>query len=177
MAGDTSEGHSGVSFGDGSGDRQECAVGRVSTWAVVRLDVLGDEVVAQSIMTGVVSGWFPTVPRAELEALLWHLRTSLAPATYVGDCKYVIDGAKEGVPERLVSSRSFNADLWRKVAEQLEHHGQADHKVQKTKTHRSKQAATDSMDDPVLCWVGNDTADREAKRRAQQEREEKRRSE
>jgi hypothetical protein len=123
-----------------------------------------------------VSGWFPTVPRSELEALLWHLTFSLAPATYVGDCKYVIDGVRDGVPDKLTNSRSFNADLWRKVAAKLEDHGNDGHKFLKTKAHRSRQEAAQSDDDPIWCWLGNDAADREAKRRAQQEQVEKRRS-
>ena len=70
VTGDTSSGHSGVGFGDGSGDRKERVVGRVATWTVVRLDACEENGDAQWVLICVVSGWFPTVPQAELEAWL-----------------------------------------------------------------------------------------------------------
>jgi hypothetical protein len=121
--GDLSFGHVGVTFGDGSGERQDCRASRVATWAVARLEETGVDDAVRSTARGVVGGWFPTGPRAELEAYIWHLRASLAPAQYVGDCKYVIDGAEAGVPERLTGARSFNADLWRQAATLLAEHG------------------------------------------------------
>ena len=92
-------------------------VGRVATWAVVSPGAYEEDRDGQSVLAGAVSGgWFPTAPRVELEALLWHLRTSLAPATYVGNCKNVMDGVRAFVPAGSVSSRSFYADLWRQIA-------------------------------------------------------------
>jgi hypothetical protein len=163
QVGDLSYGHTGTSFGDGSGLRQDQSELRVATWAVVRLcDPDPDSNVASAV-SGNVGGWFPTVPRAELSALIWHLRSALAPATYVGDCKSVIDGILHGVSSRLTGARGLHADLWREAARLLKDHGCA-LSFDKTKAHRSRQAAEESVDDPAWYWAGNGAADHHAKK-------------
>jgi hypothetical protein len=166
VIGDASWGHAGCSFGDGSGEHQDCKASRAATGAVVRT---GTDGTVRSCVQGVVAGWFPTVPRAELEAYLWHLQSSLAPATYIGDCKHVIDGAQAGVPERLTGARSMNADLWRQAAALLADHGPDAQRHLKTKAHRSRSAARASVEDPEWCWVGNAAVDEAAKRHLRNE--------
>ena len=115
-----------------------------------------------SRVRGLVSGWFTTVPRAELTALVWHLRSATAPATYVGDCKEVVRGALAGLPETLTDSRSLHADLWRRVKDLIGERGGGLSYV-KTKAHRSRAEAECSTDDPLENWLGNDAADSYAK--------------
>ena len=156
--GDISVGHAGLSFGDGSGQHQSESETAVAAWAVVRMD--GSSCCSE--VRGVADGWFPTVPRAELSALVWHLRLALCPATYVGDCANVIRGALMGVTEALTSARSLHADLWRQVAWLLSDHGPGLSFV-KTKAHRSRAEAERSADDPLQNWRGNQAADAHAK--------------
>ena len=157
--GDLSAGHTGITFGDGSGERQSEVDSRLATWAIVRLT--GDGHV-HSRLRGRVGGWFPTVPRAELTALVWHLRLSLIQATYVGDCAEVIRGAQSGVSAAYTSLRSFHADLWKQVAILMNDHGPGLSFV-KTKAHRSRSEAAQSEDDPLFYWQGNHSADEHCK--------------
>ena len=149
-----------MSFGDGSGERRNEVDLAIDTWSVVRL--AGNQYDVPSKVRGQVGGWFPTVPRAELSALLWHLQPALCPATYVGDCAEFIRGATQQVPAFLKSSRSIHADLWKRVAWLIEDHGDG-LAFLKTKAHRSRDAAARSEDDPLAFWLGNDAADKHAK--------------
>ena len=58
-------GHSGASFGDGSGIQHEETDLTVATWAVVRMGKSDNGAAVVSALRGQVGGWFPTVPRAE----------------------------------------------------------------------------------------------------------------
>ena len=158
LEGDISFGHDGISFGDGSGKQQHEIESAVATWAVVRK--AGDLEVSR--VRGRVDGWFATVPRAELTALVWHLRSASSPATYIGDCKEVIRGVAAGAPAALTSSKSLHADLWRLVGQLLHDHG-VGLSFTKTKAHRSQAEAVRSIDDPVDNWMGNQAADAYAK--------------
>ena len=156
--GDASVGHTGTSYGDSSGYHQQELELAVATWAVVRM--IGEQAVSR--VRSQVSGWFPTVPRAELTALAWHLQSALAPATYVGDCKEVIRGARARVPEALTNSRSLHADLWRQVKQLIDGRCEGLCFV-KTKAHRSRAEAERNQEDPIENWLGNDAADSYAK--------------
>ena len=94
-------------------------------------------------------------------AYVMHLRTILA--RYIGDCLAVINGAKDGVDDKLCSSRSLHADLWREIRRLLKDHGEGQ-TVQKTEAHRSRAQAERSSDDPIQWWMGNRSADLQAKR-------------
>lgn len=107
---------------------------RAATWAVFRLSADGT---VRSSVQGVVSGWFPTVPRAELEAYTWHLQLPPATATYLGNCMHVINGAQAEAPARLTGAKSTNADLWRQTASLLAERGLGAQSHRKTKAHRS----------------------------------------
>ncbi len=152
----------GFLYGDGSGyfqDRREC---RVATFAIVRM-ALGaeDEQAVESRVTGNIGGWFPTVPRGELRALIEFMRHG-GSARYVGDCSYVINGAEGGVSQRLKSSTSSDADLWRRLDELAADHG-APPTVRKTRAHRSRSDAAADDQDGLEHWIGNRAADRAAK--------------
>ena len=149
----------GDSFGDGSGAHQQNKEDRIATWAVVRQNEHGKIL---SCIRGNVTGWFPTVLRSELIALIMHLKTSVIPARYIGDCLTVINGAKGGVNDRLCSSKSLHADLWRQIRNLMNDHGEGQ-TIQKTKAHRSRVQAENSTDDPVSWWMGNRNADMQAK--------------
>ena len=149
----------GDSFGDGSGVNQQAKEARTATWAVIRQD---DQGKVLSSIRGNVTGWFPTVLRSELMALVMHLKTSVIPARYIGDCLTVINGAKERVDDKLCSSRSLHADLWREVRFLTRDHGEGQ-TVQKTAAHRSRVQAENSSDDPISWWMGNRSADTYAK--------------
>ena len=77
--------------------------------------------------------------------------------------KSVIDGILHGVPARLTGARRLHADLWREAARLLKDHGCA-LTFDKTKAHRSRQAAEESVDDPAWYWAGNGAADHHAKK-------------
>ena len=99
---------SGGSFGDGSGKHQEIRETRCATWAVARR--IGHRL-AENCIRGNVDGWFPTVPRGELLAYVYHLKASMVLARYIGDCSGVIKGVAEGNYGYLCSSKSLHADL------------------------------------------------------------------
>ncbi len=142
------------SFGDGSGYRQRLRRGRVATWAVTRIDEAGTAVES---LRGVVDGYFSTVPRGEIKALIAHLRHAGPAAVYVGDCQHVLDAARHGVPPRLLAARSANPDLWAEVDRLLRDHG-APMELVKVKAHASREAALAYGTSP-LDWMGNIAAD------------------
>ncbi len=159
-----SQGDGSDMFGDGSGYHQNDVRSAVSTWAVVRLRTAdcgsGEEVVERA--RGLVHGWFPTVPRAELTAVAFALRHAPPEGRYIGDCSHVIDGASNQVPLHLRSSTSFNADIWREIHTAIMDIGDGI-SFKKTKAHRSREAASGSTDDGVWFWRGNFEADQYCK--------------
>ncbi len=108
-----------------------------------------------------VPGFFPTVPRAELTALLQHLLHAGLGAEYGGDCEHVLDAARDGVSPYHVSSRCLSADLWIKVRQALRDHGSAMPMV-KIKAHITRQAALDGGGSEHD-WLGNREADHQCK--------------
>ncbi len=156
MGGDT------PSYGDGSGYRQQFKCCRNATWSIVRIGQnSGGEWERREALRGVVPGLFPTVPRAEITALIQHLRHAGIGACYGGDCKHVIDAASHGVSPYLTSARSMNADLWQDVRALLHDHGAAV-RLKKIKAHAT-------LDDAIINgashmdWVGNRMADEHCK--------------
>ncbi len=153
----------GPMFGDGSGYHQNLSSCRVSSWSLVSLDPespAGGTV--RHKMAGSVIGWDQTVPRAELTALIKFLTHSSAGAYFVGDCRYVIDGAASGVPPSLMTSNAADPDLWKEVHRLILDHGAPPHLV-KVKAHRSVSRAAIEGEESILHWHGNDAADRVAK--------------
>ncbi len=158
----------GLSYGDGSGVRQQSLKYRFATWAIVRGYVAyNGEWRTQETMRGIVSGWTSTAHRGELKALVEHLRHAGLGAVYVGDCKAVLDGVRDGISRSLTAAANPNADLWREAKKLVEEHG-APPLVRKTKAHRSKNSAVADQEDGVEHWLGNDAADRSAKALAHQ---------
>ncbi len=153
----------GMTFGDGSGYRQNMRDLRISAWASLRLSSsapIGGETVAEGAR-GLISGYFPTVQRAELYALVFHLRHEGVDGTYVGDCQNVIDTARNGVPDYHVSSRCLHADLWKEVrAEVMDRGGRV--AIRKVKAHRSREQAEEAGEDARV-WEGNQQADHSCK--------------
>ncbi len=150
-------------YGDGSGFHQSDHLCRTSTWSLVRLDPSApmDGRRCQRV-TGSVGGWDQTVPRGELSALIAFLRCSSAGAYFVGDCRYVIEGARGGVSPTLMSSLAADPDLWRIVDRLIKDHGSPPHLV-KVKAHRSLTRASGEGEASVQDWFGNSLADEAAK--------------
>ncbi len=150
-------------YGDGSGYNQELAACRIATWAIVRpIGSIADQCRQYERLRGTVSGWFSTVPRGELKALIEHMRHADGNETFVSDCQYVVEGARDGVPIRHTASRSANADLWREVKRLQKDMGSVPI-VHKTKAHRAWSAAAHDDGEPMHRWCGNRAADAEAK--------------
>ncbi len=159
-------------YGDGSGKHQDCIEDRVATWALWCPSRERDDEVRQrkgagrpspeASRRGAVCGWFPTVPRGELTALLDFLQRAPPRSVYVGDCKYVMDAAIEGVPYKYCSSASLDADLWRPVKKILEGRTHL-YGFRRVRAHRSRAAATIDGELAVQDWEGNDGADELAK--------------
>ncbi len=160
--GDLAPNFDGESFGDGSGMLQEHAECRIATWSVVRLGTDGETTTGCAVARGNIGGWFPTVPRAELFAYIYHMSRAMAPGSYIGDCQQVVDAGMFGVSAHQRSAGSYHADLWREAYRLQQDHGPG-LRVGKTKAHRSKSAAQTSVDDPLRWWKGNDAADEAAK--------------
>ncbi len=156
-------GYTGRSYGDGSGFRQQSRTERIATWAVVRLDDQGRCI---EHLRGVVPGYFSTVPRGEILALLNHLLHAGPAGVYVGDCQHVLDAVRYGVCPRLLLARGKNPDLWAKVKVALEDHGTL-MPVVKVKAHSSRNSAL-AMGTSAEDWDGNDAADRQCRQLARQ---------
>ncbi len=149
-------------YGDGSGYLQQTKEIRRATWAINCIERGADgEWVMTDAMRGAVPGWFSTVPRGELHALVYFLRHAGSGARFFTDCQAVADGIMQGVPKALASAASFHADLWRQVREGVNDRGEVP-VVIKIKSHRSRSAAL--VDDGDLRhWSGNGFADLHAK--------------
>jgi hypothetical protein len=115
----------------------------------------------QEGLRGAVGGWFPTVPRAELKALIEHAKHSPS-ALYGGDCKHVIEAAQRGVPKRWTTSRNMNADLWRDLRRLMIDEGTNITAV-KIAAHATYSSAADEGEGALELWHGNDEADAYAK--------------
>ncbi len=150
-------------YGDGSGYNQCQVKHRVATWSIARRrGAEADDEHGYERLRGVVDGWFSTVPRGELTALIEFLRHAGSGEAFIGDCAYVVEGARNGVPERLAMSRNVNADLWREVRRQVKDRGDMP-EVHKTRAHRSWTAAVQDSDEPMEWWYGNRVVDGYAK--------------
>ncbi len=161
-------GTTGYIFGDGSGMGRKGQPPEVVTWAVAQVAGESSDSVqsrtadeALQICRGHCTGWFPSVPRGELCALIACLEEGCIPITYVGDCKTVIEGAAEGIHEGLTGSASLHADLWRRIKWLVEDHGPGVQFV-KIKSHRSRDKAV-YEDGSDFLWRGNEAADKGAK--------------
>ncbi len=98
-------------FGDGSGVLQDVRDRRAASWSLWHGGHAEDPTdAAPSYLRGAVIGWFPTVARGEIEAALNFVERAKSGATYVGDCRYVIDVLQQGIPARARSSASVDVD-------------------------------------------------------------------
>ncbi len=152
-------------FGDGSGYFQDQKRIRIATWAINRRTLgQGEDNGAGKYegLRGVVQGWFSTVPRGELQSLIEYLRHAGMEEAFISDCRYVVEGVRHGVTNRLTDASNINADLWREVRRLIKDRG-AIPIVHKTKAHRSRTAAAQDADDPLRWWHGNAAADEAAK--------------
>ena len=82
----------------------------VVTWSVAAVDA---EAEASRFIVGQTGGWFPSVPRGELEGVVNALRNSIGNTRIVSDCQLIVNGFRNGVPKKLTSAASFLAELWR----------------------------------------------------------------
>ncbi len=156
----------GECFGDGSGYHQDDVVRRVASWSLVtqRRTETGQHEVEQMVR-GSVAGWTSTVPRGELMAYMEFLRQAGPSATFVGDCKAVVDAATSGVPRDWASARNANADLWRETRRLQLDRGALQPTV-KVAAHRSRASAEAEGEAAVRRWAGNNSADQSAKQLA-----------
>ncbi len=151
----------GLLFGDASGVGRARQLPEVVTWAVATLKADGES--PGHRVCGTCTGWYPSVPRGELQALVEALEVACIPAVYAGDCQYVIDGFSGGVPRSLASSSSPHADLWRRARWLQNDHGEGI-TVVKVKAHRSRaRAEQDEASGGLELWHGNQHADATAK--------------
>ncbi len=154
-------GTSGCLFGDASGVGWPQQAPEVVTWSVITLARDGESLSQSS--SGTCRGWYPSVARGELQALVEMLEAALIPATYVGDCQYVVDGFEAGVPRSFTSSESVHADLWRRARWLVNDHGPGIDVI-KIKAHRSKtRAEHEDGTGGLELWHGNKFADATAK--------------
>ncbi len=156
-----------VVYGDGSGYHQQVRELRRATWALATMEDASGKMAPQtrSTMRGGVSGWYPTVPRGELSALVAFLKHAGPNACFVTDCQGVADGVRMGVPASLKSASCINADLWRAVCFGLRDRDEPT-RILKTKAHRSQAAAGRDEVDHLGHWWGNRAADEHAKQLA-----------
>ncbi len=152
---------SGKIFGDASGVGQRNQTPEIVTWSIATLG--SDGASLQHSMGGTCSGWYPSVPRGELQALVEALEVALIPATYVGDCQFVTDGLTAGIPRSLASSSSSHADLWRRARWLLRDHGPGIDCI-KVKAHRLRgHVEAEGHAEGLQLWLGNQFADTTAK--------------
>ncbi len=153
----------GTLYGDGTGHNQNIISCRTAAWSLVRLDDTSPMTTTPAaILRGTVGGWEQTVPRAELTALIAFLRHSVTGVRYVGDCRYVLEGAECGVRPFLMSSAAADPDLWRVIDLLVRDRG-APPTLSKVKAHRSRTRALQDGTEALVDWQGNDQADIAAK--------------
>ncbi len=179
---DFQEGHvlpgsSGTFYGDASGVGVKGQAPKIVTWSILQLQdgpVVVDGADAEAAQLppvaqssrGILGGWFPSVPRGELTALIKTLEAGCVPITYAGDCRAVIEGCKNGVSTELTSSRSPMADLWKRVHWLLRDHGPVVTAC-KIKAHQTRSKAYEEGGlDGLVQWHGNNAADQHAKQLA-----------
>ena len=113
VEGGLSMGHDGKPYGDGSCSGLAGRNLSHASWAVVRLD--SDDLHASlgtiEAARGSVLGWSPSLARAELHVLSYHLQHVGVAGVFVGDCRYALEGASQGVPLKYQSAASWDADL------------------------------------------------------------------
>ncbi len=153
----------GCVYGDGSGYQQASRALRKATWSVNRRaeaerSVFDGRPKVGGSLASVVPGWFSTVPRGEIWAALMALDNGCIPLKYLGDCRLVIDGCQNAVPPHLLSSKSRNADLWKRIAFQINDHGEG-LTLTKTRAHRSRGQAEADISDGLSNWIGNSLVD------------------
>jgi hypothetical protein len=153
-------------YGDGSGYNQRHKRLCQASWSVVRMadsrDASEDDCQPAAAMRARVPGWYRTVPRGELYAVAHALERVGLRMVYVGDCRLVIDGCRQGVAQSLRSSGNANADIWRRIGQLLDDRG-AHVEFVKVKAHRSSTAAAGEGALGMLDWSGNRAADSHCK--------------
>ncbi len=176
VVGKRREGHlrrnvTGTYYGDGSGYGQTSIARRRATWGVLgpRTAHIGyrdgaelDFIETANWSRGQVEGWFATVPRGELTALLEFYAAAGDNSTYVGDCRYVLDVARDGIPLKFCSARCKDADLWRRIKHLKSTRCVRLH-FRKIKAHAAWSSAAGGGEMSEMDWVGNDRADALAK--------------
>ncbi len=161
--GDIEHGFNGEYFGDGSGYNQDDKIRRVATWSLITQgSTNAGALEIQSMVRGSVPGWASTVPRGELCAYMEFLRVAGPAASFIGDCKVVIDAATSGVPKAWTSARNINADLWREAL-RLQRDRDTLPPAIKIMSHRSRTSAEEGGMTAVRWWSGNQHADACAK--------------
>ncbi len=114
-------------------------------------------------MTGLVPGWFPSVPRGELQACLEWAKLACSPSSFYTDCQWVFEGFSTGIPKKYTSSASEHADLWRQAKWAMDDHD-GGLSIFKVKAHRSRaRAIEEDGEEGDKLWAGNDAADAAAK--------------
>ncbi len=161
----------GCFYGDGSGARQESMIHRRATWALYlhdgevasslsEIERQGGVEDCESYVRGRLNGWNPSVPRAEVRAVIAFLEKAAPGSVYHGDCRYAINVIMDGIPARFRSSWSGDADLWR-IARRLldEMVGKEGFHFVKVKAHRGRAAAECEGAEALRQWTGNARAD------------------
>ncbi len=176
VVGKRREGHlrhglTGTYFGDGSGYGQDSITKRRATWGVLgprtahvgyRGDAVLEIVEAANWCRGQVDGWFATVPRGELTALLEFCAAAGDDSTYVGDCRYVLDVIDQGIPQKFCAARCKDADLWRRIKHIKSTRCVRLH-FRKVKAHAAWSSAASGGATAEADWIGNDRVDALAK--------------
>ncbi len=161
----------GTYYGDGSGYGQSDTTRRRATWGVLgpRTAHIGYRdgaelsiVEADNWSRGQVDGWYATVPRGELTALLEFCAVAGDNSTYVGDCRYVLDVIKDGIPPKFCAARCKDADLWRRIKHIKNTRGVQLH-YRKVKAHAAWNTVLGGGGTAEADWVGNDKVDTLAK--------------
>ncbi len=149
--------------GDGSGYLQDDIATRVATWSLIAMGETSGCHQPQRIR-GLVTGWQPTVPRAEAQAFVEHAKRAGPNSTYVSDCRYIVDTVRDDIPRERERSRDANADIWREVR-RLRNDRDEPFTIVKVKAHRTRSRAEHEAQEEtdLLDWRGNQAADEYAK--------------
>ncbi len=164
-------GLTGTYFGDGSGYGQDSVAKRRATWGVLgpktahvgyRENAELDIIETANWSRGQVDGWFATVPRGELTALLEFHIAAGDNSTYVGDCRYVLDVIDQGIPPKFCAARCKDADLWRRIKHIKSTRCVRLH-FRKIKAHTARSSTASGGATAEADWIGNDRVDALAK--------------